>query len=129
MSTKSPILDDLAGLMTGAMGAARAAGEEVKTAGQSRVRAMIADMDLATREEVDALKAIAVQALERVEALEEELETLYEDVDMLEDNLEKTVTSCDCCKSNLRHETPPRRSSRRSRTEKGLRRWSRKTEF
>ena len=46
MSAKSPMLDDLAGLMTGAMGAARAAGEEVKTAGQSRVRAMIADMDL-----------------------------------------------------------------------------------
>ena len=59
MSTKSPMLDDFAGLMTGAMGAARAAGEEVKTAGQSRVRAMIADMDLASREEIDALKAIA----------------------------------------------------------------------
>jgi len=70
------MLDDLAGLMTGAMGAARAAGEEVKTAGQSRVRAMITDMDLASREEVDALKAIAVQALERVEALEKRLEKL-----------------------------------------------------
>ena len=76
MSTKSPMLDDLAGLMTGAMGAARAAGEEMKTAGQSRVRAMIADMDLASREEVEALKAIAVQALERVEALEKRLEEL-----------------------------------------------------
>lgn len=76
MSAKSPILDDLAGLMTGAMGAARAAGEEMKTAGESRVRAMIADMDLASREEVEALKAIAVQALERVEALEKRLEKL-----------------------------------------------------
>ncbi|MEO1304627.1 MAG: accessory factor UbiK family protein [Pseudomonadota bacterium] len=76
MSTKSPILDDLAGLMTGAMGAARAAGEEMKTAGESRVRAMIADMDLASREEVEALKTIAVQALERVEALEKRLEKL-----------------------------------------------------
>ncbi len=76
MSAKSPMLDDLAGLMTGAMGAARAAGEEVKTAGQSRVRAMIADMDLASREEVEALKAIAVQALERVEALEERIAAL-----------------------------------------------------
>lgn len=76
MSTKSPMLDDLAGLMTGAMGAARAAGEEVKTAGQSRVRAMITDMDLASREEIEALKAIAVQALERVEALEKRLEKL-----------------------------------------------------
>ena len=76
MSTKSPMLDDLAGLMTGAMGAARAAGEEVKTAGQSRVKAMITDMDLASREEIEALKAIAVQALERVEALEKRLDAL-----------------------------------------------------
>ncbi len=76
MSTKSPMLDDLAGLMTGAMGAARAAGEEVKTAGQSRVRAMITDMDLASREEIEALRAIAVQALERVEALEKRLDAL-----------------------------------------------------
>ncbi|MCR9079387.1 MAG: accessory factor UbiK family protein [Hyphomonadaceae bacterium] len=76
MSAKSPMMDDLAGLMTGAMGAARAAGEEMKTAGQSRVRAMIADMDLASRDEIEALKAIAVQALERVEALEKRLEKL-----------------------------------------------------
>lgn len=76
MSAKSPMLDDLAGLMTGAMGAARAAGEEVKTASQARVRAIIADMDLASREEVEALKAIAVQALERVEALEKRLDAL-----------------------------------------------------
>lgn len=76
MSAKSPILDDLAGLMTGAMGAARAAGEEVKTAGESRIRAMIADMDLASREEVEALKTIAIQSLERVEALEKRLEKL-----------------------------------------------------
>ena len=76
MSTKNPMLDDLAGLMTGAMGAARAAGEEVKTAGPARGRAMIADMDLASREEIEALKAIAVQALERVEALEKRLDKL-----------------------------------------------------
>ena len=76
MSSKSPILDDLAGLMTGAMGAARAAGEEVKTAGEARVRAMIADTDLASREEVEALKAIAVKALERVEELEKRLAAL-----------------------------------------------------
>ena len=39
------------------MGAARAAGEEAKTAAQARVRALIADMDLAGRDEVEALKA------------------------------------------------------------------------
>lgn len=81
MATKNPILDDLAGLMTGAMGAARAAGEEVKTAGQSRLREMIADMDLATREEVEALKAIAVSALERVEALEKRFDGVQSETD------------------------------------------------
>ncbi|MEL7040032.1 MAG: accessory factor UbiK family protein [Pseudomonadota bacterium] len=76
MSSKSPLLDDLAGLMTGAMGAARAAGEEVKTAGQARVRAMITDMDLANREEVEVLKEIAMKALERIEALEARVKKL-----------------------------------------------------
>lgn len=70
MASTNPLLDDIAGLMTGALGAARAAGEEAKTAAQARVRALIADMDLAGRDEVEALKAIATSALERVEALE-----------------------------------------------------------
>ena len=37
---------------------------------------MSADMDLASREEVEALKAIAVKALERVEELEKRLAAL-----------------------------------------------------
>ena len=76
MASTNPLLDDIAGMMTNAMGAARAAGEEAKTAAQARVRAMIADMDLAGRDEVEALKAIAVAALERVEALEKRVEAL-----------------------------------------------------
>jgi BMFP domain-containing protein YqiC len=70
MAGTNPLLDDIAGLMTGALGAARAAGDEAKTAAQARVRALIADMDLAGRDEVEALKAIATAALERAEALE-----------------------------------------------------------
>lgn len=76
LAQTNPLLDDLAGLMTGAMGAARAAGDEAKTAAQARVRAMIADMDLAGRDEVEALKTLAVTALERVEALEARVATL-----------------------------------------------------
>lgn len=79
MAQPNPILDDLAGLMTGAMGAARAAGDEARTALHARVRAMIADMDLAERDEVEALKALAVAALERVEALEARLDALEAD--------------------------------------------------
>ena len=76
MAQPNPILDDLAGLMTGAMGAARAAGDEARTAMQSRVRSMIADMDLAERDEVEALKALAISTLEKVEALEARIEAL-----------------------------------------------------
>ena len=70
MAATNPLLDDLAGLATGAMGAARAAGEEARTAFQSRVRGLVADMDLAERDEVEAVRQIAVAALERIEALE-----------------------------------------------------------
>lgn len=54
MAGTNPLLDDIASLMTGALGAARAAGEEARTAAQARVRALIADMDLAGRDEVEA---------------------------------------------------------------------------
>lgn len=76
MANTNPLLDDLAGLMTGAMGAARSAGEEARTAMQSRVRDFIADMDLVERDEVEALRAIAISALEKVEALEKRVEAL-----------------------------------------------------
>ncbi len=76
MAATNPLLDDLAGLATGAMGAARAAGEEARTAFQSRVRGLVADMDLAERDEVEAVRQIAVAALERIEALEARLAEL-----------------------------------------------------
>lgn len=76
MANTNPLLDDLAGLMTGAMGAARSAGEEARTAMQSRVRDFIANMDLVERDEVEALRAIAISALEKVEALEKRVEAL-----------------------------------------------------
>ncbi|MGH1421674.1 MAG: accessory factor UbiK family protein [Hyphomonas sp.] len=76
MPQTNPLLDDIAGMMTGAMGAAKTASEEVKTAAQARVRGLIADMDLAGRDEVEALKLLATSALERVEALEARLAAL-----------------------------------------------------
>ena len=76
MATTNPLFDDLAGLMTGAMGAAKSAGEEARTAMQARMRSFVADMDLAERDEVETLKAIAVQALEKVEALEKRVAEL-----------------------------------------------------
>jgi len=76
MAKQNPLLDDIAGLMTGAMGAARSAGEEARTMMQSQGARLIADMDLASREEIDALKALLQTALERIDTLEAEVETL-----------------------------------------------------
>ena len=76
MADQNPLLDDIAGLMTGAMGAARSAGEEAKTLMQSQAARLVADMDLAGREEVDALKTLLQSALDRIEKLETEVSEL-----------------------------------------------------
>jgi len=76
MADQNPLLDDIAGLMTGAMGAARSAGEEAKTLMQSQAARLIADMDLASREEIEAYKTLLQSALERIEVLEAEVAAL-----------------------------------------------------
>lgn len=76
MANQNPLLDDIAGLMTGAMGAARSAGEEAKTVMQSQAARLVADMDLASRDEVEALKSLLQSALTRIEVLESELAEL-----------------------------------------------------
>ena len=76
MASQNPLLDDIAGLMTGAMGAARSAGEEAKTLMQSQAARLIADMDLASREEIDAYKTLLQSAIDRIETLEAEVADL-----------------------------------------------------
>lgn len=70
MQTKNPFLDEAAKLMTGAVGAAQAAGDEARGLVRAQADRMIADMDLAGRDEVEALKQVARTALEKVETLE-----------------------------------------------------------
>jgi BMFP domain-containing protein YqiC len=80
MQTRNPVFDDLARLMTGAAGAMQAAGEEVRTLVRSHGDRIVGDLDLARREEVEALKAVATAALSRVEALELELAHLKDEL-------------------------------------------------
>ncbi|MEM7660714.1 MAG: accessory factor UbiK family protein [Pseudomonadota bacterium] len=79
MAGQNPLLDELAGLMTGAMGAARSVGEEAQTLVQNQAARLVADMDLATREDVDVLKALLQSAIERIDALEDELASMKAD--------------------------------------------------
>lgn len=76
MADQNPLLDDMAKLVTGAIGAAQSAGEEARTAMRSQADRMVASMDLASREEIEALKLLARKALDRVEELEARVDAL-----------------------------------------------------
>jgi BMFP domain-containing protein YqiC len=70
MQTRNPIMDDISRMMQGAAGMAQAANDEAKALFRSMAERIILDMDLAKREEVEALKAVARAAVEKAEALE-----------------------------------------------------------
>ncbi len=69
MQTRNKILDDLSHLMTNAMGVAQGAREEAQNAVRSLVDRMLADRDLVTREEFEAVRAMAQKAREENDAL------------------------------------------------------------
>ena len=76
MQTRSRIFDDLSQLMTNAMGVAQGARDEAETAAKSLVDRWLADRDFVTREEFDAVRAMAQKAREENEALKARLEAL-----------------------------------------------------
>ena len=76
MQTKSPVFDDLANLMTNAFGAVKGVGDEVKAAGRARAESFIAEMDLVSRDEFEAVKMMAVSAQEQIAELKAEINTL-----------------------------------------------------
>ena len=69
MTTRNRLLDDLSQLMTNAMGVAQGARAEAETAMRSMADRWLADRDLVTREEFEAVRAMAVLAREQNEAL------------------------------------------------------------
>jgi BMFP domain-containing protein YqiC len=73
MQTQSSVFDDLARLMTGAMGMAQGMSEEAKGFMRAQADRFVAEMDLVGREEFDALKAENAALKARLEALEAKL--------------------------------------------------------
>lgn len=69
MQTKNKIFDDLSQLMTNAMGVAQGAKTEAGNAASSMMDRWLADRDFVTREEFDAVRAMAQKAREENEAL------------------------------------------------------------
>jgi hypothetical protein len=76
MQTRSKFLDDMSQLMTNAMGVAQGARTEAETAMKSLVDRWMADRDFVTREEFDAVRAMAQKAREENEALAARLAAL-----------------------------------------------------
>ncbi len=62
MDTRGKLFDDISQLMTNAMGVAQGARTEAETAIRSLVDRWIADRDLVTREEFEAVREMALKA-------------------------------------------------------------------
>lgn len=76
MQTRNKVLDDLGQLMTNAMGVAQGARDEAETAMKGWIDRWLADRDFVTREEFDAVRAMAQKAREENEALKARIEAL-----------------------------------------------------
>ena len=76
MQTRNKIMDDLGHLMTNAMGVAQGAKEEAETAMKGLIDRWLADRDFVTREEFEAVRAMAQKAREQNEALSYRLDAL-----------------------------------------------------
>ena len=76
MQARGKIFDDISQLMTNAMGVAQGAKDEAETAMKSLMDRWLADRDFVTREEFDAVRAMAQRAREENEALKTRLDSL-----------------------------------------------------
>ena len=69
MQTRSKIFEDLSQLMTNAVGVAQGAKTEAETAMKGWIDRWLAERNLVTREEFDAVRAMAQKAREENDAL------------------------------------------------------------
>ncbi|WP_112322394.1 accessory factor UbiK family protein [Oceanibium sediminis] len=76
MQTRDKIFDDISQLMTNAMGVAQGARDEAETALKSLLDRWLADRNLVTREEFDAVLAMAQKAREENAALSARIDAL-----------------------------------------------------
>ena len=76
MQTNNRFMDDIGQLMTNAMGVAQGARAEAETAMKSLMDRWMADRDFVTREEFDAVRAMAQKAREENDALRARLDAM-----------------------------------------------------
>ncbi|MGD9810325.1 MAG: accessory factor UbiK family protein [Sphingobium sp.] len=76
MQSENRFFDDLGKVINGAAGTIAGMGREFEANARERAKQWVAGMDFVSREEFDAVKAMAAAAREEVEALKARLEAL-----------------------------------------------------
>ncbi len=76
MQSQNKLFDDFVKVMNGAAGTIAGMSREANAAMQERARDWIGGLDMVSREEFDAVKAMAVAAREQNEALERRIAAL-----------------------------------------------------
>ena len=76
MQTTNRFFDDLARVANGAMSAFSGVRQEIETLAQARVERLLADRGLVSREEFEAVRAMAIRAREENERLANRLDAL-----------------------------------------------------
>lgn len=76
MQSENRFFDDLAKLINGAAGTIAGVGREVESNARERAKDWIGGLDFVSREEFDAVKAMAAAAREEVETLKARLDAL-----------------------------------------------------
>ena len=76
MQSKNKFLDDIGQMMTNAVGVAQGAKDEAETAMRSLMDRWLADRNFVTREEFDAVRAMAQKAREENDALKARMDAL-----------------------------------------------------
>ncbi len=83
MQSKSKPMDDLANLVTNAVGAVKGVGDEVKAMGRSQAERLIADMDLIGRDEFEVLKTLVLKSQDENEKLKKKVASLERQIKAL----------------------------------------------
>ena len=76
MQSQNRFFDDLSRLATGAAGTVAGMGREMETRFRERMKEMLGDMDMVSREEFEAVKEMAANARAEVDALRARLDAL-----------------------------------------------------
>ena len=93
MQTKGKIFDDVAKVANSAAGVFSGFKGEIEGLVKDRIERMMVEMDLITREEFDAVQAMAAKARQEQEKLAERVEALEAEVSKLKKPAAKKATA------------------------------------